>query len=55
MVDEADVFFREERNFQYLTEVVTKHISKLEKPVQYILFSATYPEEIKQKISTIVK
>ena len=55
VVDEADVFFNEKRNFQALTEVVSKHVSKLEHKVQYILFSATYPEEIKELIGTIVK
>ena len=29
VIDEADVFFHEERNFQSLTDVVNKHIAKL--------------------------
>ena len=33
VVDEADVFFNEKRNFQALTEVVTKHVLKLEHKV----------------------
>lgn len=48
VVDEADVFFQEERNFQALTEVVKKHVSLVTPPVQYVLFSATYPEEVKK-------
>ena len=55
VVDEADVFFNEKRNFQALTEVVGKHVAKIQNKVQYILFSATYPEEIKEAIGTIVK
>ena len=30
VVDEADVFFNEKRNFQALTEVVQKHVAPLE-------------------------
>lgn len=33
VVDEADVFFNETRNFQALTEVVSKHISKIQPKV----------------------
>jgi len=55
VVDEADVFFNEVRNYEYLKEVVSKHVSQIEPRVQYILFSATYPEEIKEKIGELTK
>ena len=29
VIDEADIFFKETRNLQALTEVITKHFSKL--------------------------
>ena len=31
-----------------------KHIKKLPQKVQYILFSATYPEEVQEAISTLI-
>ena len=54
VIDEADIFFKETRNLQALTEVITKHFSKLSQKLQYILFSATYSDEIKKDISTFI-
>ena len=54
VIDEADIFFKETRNLQALTEVVTKHFSKLNQKIQYILFSATYSEEVKKDISSFI-
>jgi superfamily II DNA/RNA helicase len=34
--------------------VITKHFSKLSQKLQYILFSATYSDEIKKDISTFI-
>jgi len=54
VIDEADVFFNEPKNHQALTDLVNKTISKIEPKVQYVLFSATYPEDVKEKISNLV-
>ena len=54
VIDEADIFFNDKKNYQALTEVIKNNISKLSQKIQYILFSATYPEEIKEAIGTIV-
>ena len=37
-----------------MTDLVSKYISKIEPKVQYILFSATYPEDVKEKIGNVV-
>lgn len=54
VIDEADIFFKETRNLQALTEVVTKHFSRLSQKIQYILFSATYSEDVKKDISSFI-
>ena len=65
VIDEADVFFLEDKNFQDLKAVAHyKHIR--DRPegnkVQWILFSATYPEgseeiyeQVQERISQIVE
>lgn len=64
MIDEADVFFLEEKNFEAIKKVSKyKHIKNREEgnKVQWILFSATYPEgqesildKVQQRIKEIV-
>lgn len=55
VIDEADWFFGTEhqQDFKALSEIVDKRLK--DKKIQYILFSATYPEEVKQAIFTIIK
>ena len=55
VIDEADIFFKETRNLAALTEVVTKHFNKLPQKIQYLLFSATYSEDVKKDISTFIQ
>ncbi len=50
VIDEADLFFTDKRNFEDLKSLVDLELSKLKQKIQYILFSATYPEEIQDLI-----
>lgn len=65
VIDEADVFFLDDKNFAFL-EHVANHKPIKERPannkVQWILFSATYPEgseeiyeKVQERISKIIK
>lgn len=47
VIDEADVFFRDDKNFSSLKSICENKALK-DKKVQYILFSATYPAGSKQ-------
>jgi superfamily II DNA/RNA helicase len=53
VIDEADFFFGDTNNYTEMTQFHNDFIKNL-KGVQYILFSATYTEEVKEKISKIV-
>ena len=55
VVDEADIFFGDERNFRDLELLNNKYFSKINSKIQWILFSATYPDEISDRIYKIVK
>ena len=57
VIDEADVFFTDDKNFEYIRKLHSyKHLK--ENPPQWILFSATYPsvenEAIQKKMSEII-
>jgi len=52
IVDEADVFFSDQKNFNSLKTIIDKHINS---KVQFILFSATYPESVKEQIGGFIK
>ena len=54
VIDEADFFFEDENNNKSLMQLHA-YLQKLELKYQYVLFSATYPEEVSEKISEIVK
>jgi superfamily II DNA/RNA helicase len=51
IIDEADVFFSDDKNHDQVKEIVMEHFEH-HKP-QYILFSATYPEQTKQNITNL--
>lgn len=53
IVDEADVFFSDPKNFESLKNIISKHVA-IDK-VQFILFSATYPESVKEQIGNFIK
>lgn len=53
VIDEADWFFSKEQDFKALNGICSKHFA--DKKIQYVLFSATYPEEVKELISKIVR
>ena len=44
VIDEADVFFKDEKNLESLKDPVLKQIKRLPNLVQFLLFSATYPD-----------
>ena len=52
---EADFFFSKKEEIDAVREIDAKHIKKIPHKVQYILFSATYPETVKEAISLVVK
>ena len=57
VVDEADVFFNDDKNFEYIKKLHDyKHVKEV--LPQWILFSATYPsgenETIQKKMSEII-
>jgi superfamily II DNA/RNA helicase len=54
VVDEADFFFSDTKNHKELMALHGQlHAMKLK--IQYILFSATYPEEVSESISNILE
>ncbi len=55
VIDEADFFFSKKEEIDAVREIDAKHIKKIPHKVQYILFSATYPETVKEAISLVVK
>lgn len=50
VIDEADFFFSKKEEIDAIREIDAKHIKKIPHKVQYILFSATYPEAVKEAI-----
>ena len=46
VIDEADVFFMDEKNYQTLMNIYHTRQIKSNKSIQWILFSATYPPEL---------
>lgn len=61
VIDEADFFFSSDRDYEDIVKFHTfLNPDGPDKPkknayYQYILFSATYKDEVKDKISTIIK
>jgi superfamily II DNA/RNA helicase len=55
VIDEADYFFRGKDEINSIRDLDSKYIQKIPHKVQYVLFSATYPEEVKEAIGTICK
>jgi len=47
VIDEADFFFGEEKNFTEIKTLHEKVIKPLPNPVQYVLFSATFTSLVK--------
>jgi superfamily II DNA/RNA helicase len=55
VMDEVDFFFRDNNNKKEL-EMMNKNVfQKLKQKFQWILFSATYPEEVVEEINKITK
>merc|ERR1712147_319078 len=50
VVDEVDHFFSDEKNKQQFIDINNKYISKLTQNIQWLLFSATYPEDVVQAL-----
>ena len=46
VVDEVDHFFGDDKNKQQFYDINNKHIAKLPQQIQWLLFSATYPEDV---------
>jgi superfamily II DNA/RNA helicase len=56
IIDEADVFFSNERDFADIKTLHNTIMGKDKKlKYQYVLFSATYTETIKERISFLAK
>ncbi len=55
IIDEADEFFKEDRNLKYLEGLNNTVLSKLKKKIQWAMFSATYPEDVTNSIERLVK
>ena len=53
VIDEADFFFADQKNNDEMIAFNNTYLKSL-KNVQYVLFSATYTEDVKQKIGNIV-
>jgi len=49
VIDEADFFFKDSKNLSDLKDLHHKHLATL-KDVQYVLFSATYTEDVQEQI-----
>jgi ATP-dependent RNA helicase DDX19/DBP5 len=46
VIDEVDFFFGDERNKTQFYDIYNKNLAKLPQEVQWLLFSATYPEDV---------
>ena len=55
IIDDADVLFEKIDEFRKLEKLNNTIFSKIKTKIQWILFSATYPEEITNRIDKIVK
>ena len=53
IVDEADVFFLDDKNFETLIKIANSKYLKDCETVQWILFSATYPPEDNEKYERV--
>jgi len=53
VIDEADVFFLDEKNFEFVNKLSNFKNIKDNKNVQWILFSATYPQEEADKYEKV--
>lgn len=51
VIDEADFFFKGNDEVVSMKNIDTNIVKKLPQKVQYILFSATYPEDVKEAIA----
>lgn len=55
VIDEADVFFLDDKNFASLSKIAKNPHIKDNPAMQWILFSATYPQEDYQKYEQVQK
>ena len=53
IIDEADVFFLDDKNFELLLKVANSKYLRENDAVQWILFSATYPPEDNHKYERV--
>jgi len=51
IIDEADVFFSDQNNFKQIQTLVKGHFAQHDP--QFILFSATYPEQTRKNITDL--
>lgn len=55
VIDESDVFFLDDKNFETLARIAHSRYIKDNDAVQWILFSATYPPEDNDKYEAVQK
>ena len=54
VIDEVDFFFKDERNKKEIESLTSRTFNKLKQKIQWVLFSATYPEEVIDEINKFV-
>lgn len=55
VIDEVDFFFRSEQDRKNLYDINNKHFAKQLPKLQWLLFSATYPEDVTATIDEFCK
>ena len=55
VIDEVDFFFRDDDNKKQLEGLNKSVFCKLKQKIQWILFSATYPEHVIEEVKKIAK
>ncbi len=54
VIDEVDFFFQDDRNKQQIEELNNKVFGKLKQKIQWVLFSATFPDQVIVEINKFV-
>ena len=54
VIDEVDFFFKDSRNKKEIEDLTRGTFNKLKQKIQWVLFSATYPEEVIDEINKFV-
>ena len=54
VINDADFFFKDETNKKEIEDLTRGTFNKLKQKIQWVLFSATYPEEVIEEINKFV-